>query len=52
MMALAEAEETERAPNSRDTALTDGCYVTVITDFADPKFDLEAFLQAKFAENP
>ncbi|CAI7573383.1 hypothetical protein N7533_008903 [Penicillium manginii] len=24
----------------------------LITDFSDPKFDLEAFLQAKFAENP
>jgi hypothetical protein len=37
--------------SSERAALT-GPFPTVITDFEDPKFDLEAFLLAKAKENP
>lgn len=49
---VGETKEANLAPNPMKTSLTDGCYVTVITDPENPKFDLEAFIQAKAAENP
>lgn len=40
------------AMNHKSDVLTDDSFVIVITDPENPKFDLEAFLQAKAVENP